>query len=87
MNRREFMTLLGGTAAVASPLTARAQQSRKLSRIGVLLAGTPASFSPRAKALRDGLQDLGYVEGATIAIEWRWGRTGPSGCLNSRPNS
>jgi len=72
MRRREFIALLAGAAAW--PLPARAQQSRKLPRIGVLLAGTPASFSPRAKALRDGLHDLGYVEGATIAIEWKWGQ-------------
>jgi putative ABC transport system substrate-binding protein len=72
MRRREFIALLGGAGVY--PLAARAQQSRKLPRIGVLLAGTPASFSPRAKALRDGLHDLGYVEGATIAIEWKWGQ-------------
>ena len=76
MKRRQFITWLGGAAAMPSflwPLAARAQQSRKLPRIGVLLAGTSASFSPRAKALRDGLHDLGYVEGATIEIEWKWG--------------
>jgi len=72
MRRREFIMLVGGAAA-AWPVAAGAQQPGRMPRIGVLLAGTPASFAPRAKALRDGLQDLGYVEGRTIAIEWKWG--------------
>jgi putative ABC transport system substrate-binding protein len=72
MRRREFITLVGGAAA-AWPVAAGAQQPGKMARIGVLLAGTPASFAPRAEAFREGLQDLGYVEGKTIAIEWRWG--------------
>jgi len=41
-------------------------------RIGVLLPGTSASFAVRAKAFTDGLRDLGYVEGQTMAIEWKW---------------
>jgi len=40
----------------------------------VQASGTPASFLLRARAFRDGLQDLGYVEGKTIAIEWEWGQ-------------
>jgi putative ABC transport system substrate-binding protein len=51
-----------------------AQPPKKSSRIGVLLPGTPESFSLRAKAFLDGLRELGYVEGATIAFEWRWGQ-------------
>jgi ABC-type uncharacterized transport system substrate-binding protein len=73
MRRREFLSGLGGAVA-AWPLAARAQQSRRAPRIGVLLAGTPASFSFRAKAFVGGLQDLGYIEGKSIAIEWRWGQ-------------
>ena len=72
MRRRAFIALVGGAAA-AWPLRLRAQQAGKLPRIGVLLAGTPASFGLRAQAFRQGLQDLGYVEGKTIATEWRWG--------------
>jgi len=49
-----------------------AQPPKKISRIGVLLPGTPASFSLRTKAFLDGLKELGYVEGVTIAFEWRW---------------
>ena len=70
LNRREIVTLLGGAAIW--PMAATAQQLRKTPRIGVLLAGTPASFSTRAKAFLEGLRDHGYVEGRTIAIEWRW---------------
>lgn len=51
-----------------------AQQPKKISRIGVLLPGTPASFSLRTKAFLDGLRELGYVEGVTIAFEWKWGQ-------------
>jgi putative ABC transport system substrate-binding protein len=68
MRRRDFTVLLvGGTAMW--PLHIYAQQSRKIPRIGVLLPGV----SPRTKAFLDGLKDLGYVEGRTIAIEWKWG--------------
>ena len=70
VNRREIITLLGG--ATIWPMAATAQQVGKTPRIGVLLAGTPASFSTRAKAFLEGLRDHGYVEGRTIAIEWRW---------------
>jgi putative tryptophan/tyrosine transport system substrate-binding protein len=56
------------------PPRIHAQQPQKISRIGVLLPGTPASFSLRTKAFLDGLRELGYVEGATIAFEWKWGQ-------------
>ncbi|MFZ2137130.1 MAG: ABC transporter substrate-binding protein [Xanthobacteraceae bacterium] len=71
MRRREFIRVFGGAAATW-PLPIRAQQSRKAPRIGVLLPGTPTSFAVRAKAFLEGLRDLGYVEGQTIAIEWKW---------------
>ena len=73
LQRREFISLLGGAAA-SWPLAARAQSPRKVPRIGVLLPGTAASFALRTKALLEGLRDLGYVDGQTIAIEWRWGQ-------------
>ena len=71
MNRRKFIALLGGAAA-AWPLPARAQPSR-VPRIGVLLQGTATSFTPRVQAFLEGLRDLGYVEGRTATLEWRWG--------------
>ena len=71
MKRREFITLLGGAAA-AWPLAARAQQqSGKISRIGFLTRKTDASVSSQIDAFREGLRDLGWVEGRGISIEHR----------------
>ena len=72
MRRRDF-TVLFAVGTTMWPLQAHAQQSRKMPRIGILLPGTPPSFSLRTKAFLDGLRELGYVEGRTIAIEWKWG--------------
>ena len=70
MRRREFITLLGGAAAVW-PLGARAQQSGKAYRIGWLQpAPIPDSW---LKAFRQGLQEFNYVEGKNLIIEYRWG--------------
>lgn len=69
LHRRGFVTLLGGTAAMA----AHAQQPRKMPLIGVLLVGTPDSYTTRVQAFVDGLKEHGHVEGRTISIEWRWG--------------
>jgi putative ABC transport system substrate-binding protein len=67
--RREFITLLGGAAAL--PLAARAQQRINPPRMGFLgLAGEVSGV----EALRAGLRDLGYIEGANIVIEWRWAK-------------
>src|SRR5262249_8683215 len=68
MKRREFITLLGGAAAW--PLTARAQQAPKTSRLGVLLFSTPQA-DPQMETARRALRDLGYVEGQNLAIEYR----------------
>jgi putative tryptophan/tyrosine transport system substrate-binding protein len=68
MKRREFIRLLGG-AAVVGPLAARAQQS-KVARIGVLYIGLADAESFKNE-LRDGLRELGYVEGQNIAFEFR----------------
>jgi putative tryptophan/tyrosine transport system substrate-binding protein len=47
---------------------------KKPLEFGVLLSGTPESFSPRTKAFLDGLRELGYVKGRTIEIDWKWGQ-------------
>ena len=73
MRRREFITLLGGTAAW--PLAARAQQPANVARIGFLRFGPAASATGRVEALRTGLRQLGYVEGKNIVIEFRWAET------------
>src|SRR3954465_14856674 len=70
MKRREFITLLGG-AAVAPPLGARAQQPATVSRIGWIAIGTPQG-SEFLGAVKQGLRQLGYVEGRSINIETRW---------------
>ena len=71
MRRREFVTLLGG-AAVAWPLTARAQQAGKLPTIGFLGATTRLGASQWVAAFVQRLRELGWIEGRTIAIEYRW---------------
>ena len=72
MRRREFITLFGGAAA-AWPLGARAQQAARIARIGYLITG--ALESPETKinrdAFRQGLNELGYIEGRNIVIEYR----------------
>ena len=70
MNRRNAVLALIALSAASS--TALAQQQGKLHRIGVLVPGSRAGFAQRIEALLQGLRDLGYVEGKTIAIEWRW---------------
>jgi len=72
MRRRNFITLIGG-AAVVWPIAAHGQQPERMRRIGILLAGTPTSFAPRANAFVQGLRELGYVEDKTVAFEWKWG--------------
>ena len=69
MRRREFITLLGG--ATAWPIAARAQQSGKLPTIGFLGPDT-TSWSPWTAAFAQRLRELGWIEGHTIAIEYRW---------------
>ena len=74
MRRREFITLLGG-AAVTWPLTARAQQSERVRRIGVLmnLAADDREGRARLAAFQQELQQLGWIDGRNARIDIRWG--------------
>src|SRR5262249_47990020 len=71
MNRREFITLLGG-AAVAWPLAARAPRPGMLPTIGCWGSATPAPKGQWVGAFVRRLRELGWIEGRTIAIEYRW---------------
>ena len=68
MDRRAFIAVVGGSV-LAVPLAAEAQQAGRVWRIGVL-TGTPPD-APRWRPFREGLHQLGYVEGQNIAFEWR----------------
>jgi putative ABC transport system substrate-binding protein len=70
LRRRDFITLLGGAAAW--PLAAQAQQAGKLPTIGFLVPGTPSSHNRWVAAFVQRLRELGWIEGRTIAIEYRW---------------
>jgi putative ABC transport system substrate-binding protein len=70
IGRRELLAALGGAAA-AWPLTARAQQTMPV--VGFLNGASPTELGSRVVAFRDGLADKGYVEGHSVAIEYRWG--------------
>ncbi len=73
MRRRECITLLGGAAAAAIcwPLPLDAEQAGKVYRVGFLW-DSPAVFPEALEAFRQELRNLGYVEGETIVIEYRW---------------
>jgi putative tryptophan/tyrosine transport system substrate-binding protein len=75
IRRREFIVVTLGSAA-AWPLVARAQQGKRIQRIGVLLFGSPNSDSNLGAFLL-GLRDLGYIEGQNIAIEYRYAEGKP----------
>ncbi len=70
MRRREFITLLGG--ASAWPLAASAQQGAKRPTIGFLGAASPAGWATWTAAFVQRLGELGWIEGRTLAIEYRW---------------
>src|SRR6516225_4418980 len=71
IGRRQLLAALGGAVA-AWPLAARAQQSGKRPIVGFLGDSTPLAESERAAAFARRLHDLGWIEGRTIAIEYRW---------------
>ena len=71
MNRRDFITLLGGAVA-AWPMAGRAQQTTKLPTIGFLGANNATFERASTDAFVQRLRELGWVENRTVAIEYRW---------------
>jgi putative ABC transport system substrate-binding protein len=71
MRRRDLIALLGGTAVMRS-LAARAQQPAKLPTIGFLGSATPSAWNQWVAAFVQRLRELGWIEGRTIEIEYRW---------------
>ena len=76
VRRRQFITLIGGGAA-AWPLAARAQQSGKLPKIGLLGSGTAAVQGPWVAAFVQRMRELGWIEGRTVVLEVRWAEGRP----------
>src|SRR4051794_37507481 len=70
MRRRDFVTLLGGAAAVW-PFAAQAQQP-SVPVIGFLSSVSPDGYTERLRGFRQGLKDTGYSEGENVAIEYLW---------------
>jgi putative tryptophan/tyrosine transport system substrate-binding protein len=71
MRRRDFITLLGGAAAAAWPVGARAQQ-QAMPVVGYFNSGSPAALSESLAALRHSLREAGFVDGRNVRIEARW---------------
>jgi len=71
MKRREFISILGGAAAVSAwPHSSRAQQPMPV--VGFLSSGSPGPFANFIQTFRQGLGETGYIEGRNVAIEYRW---------------
>src|SRR5882724_13047552 len=71
MRRRDFLGVLT-SASIAWPLIARAQQPAKLPTIGFMGAGSPSSWSQWTTAFVQRMNELGWIQGKTVAIEYRW---------------
>ncbi len=80
IRRREFIILLGGSAAAAWPVAARAQQGERMRRVGVLVgfAESDPESPARLAAFRHSLERLGWKEGQNVRIEYRWGAGDPT---------
>jgi len=71
MRRRDFITLVSGVATTW-PLATRAQQAGKIPIIGFLGSSTPSTWGPWVTAFQRRLRELGWIEGRTVTIEYRW---------------
>ena len=86
MNRRAFLSAMSG-GLLAAPLAAGAQTAGKVPRVGYLSPGSSSDTARlrRFEAFRQGLRELGYVDGQNIAIESRWPRASMIATPPSRP--
>jgi putative ABC transport system substrate-binding protein len=82
MDRRAFITVVGGSILVA-PLAAEGQQAGNVYRIGILSGGWPEKSAPQIEAFLKSLHDMGWIDGQNLVIEWRSadGRTDRLGAL------
>ena len=71
MSIKSFLYLLLA-ATFFTAAFAEAQPSRKVAKIGVLFPGSPAAYSQRTEAFLQGMKELGYLDGKTVSVEWRW---------------
>ena len=71
IGRRTFLRTVS-VSLLAAPHAAAAQPAGRVSRLGILSPASPSAFGYAFDALRQGLRDLGYVEGQNLIIEWRW---------------
>jgi putative ABC transport system substrate-binding protein len=72
MKKTAGPSILCAVMLIAVAVIAEAQQPAKVPRTGFLAAVSPSTISDRVEAFRQGLRELGYVEGKTIVIEWRY---------------
>ena len=82
MKRAAVPSILVAVVFLALGVIAEAQQPSKIHRIGLLLASSPSFYAARVEAFRQGLRELGYVEGKNISIEYRYAE----GKLNRLPD-
>src|SRR5215475_11155027 len=85
MDRRRFIGALVGGSILAAPLAAGTQQAGKVYRIGVQVPGSSAAAAPFVGMFRQGLRELGFVEGKNLVIELRYAAAGRRGAGALRP--
>ena len=86
MKKAAVPSILIAVVLLVLGVIAEAQQPKKVPRIGFLSGVSASSVSARVEAFRQGLRELGYVEGKNIVIEWRYAEGKPIASPRSRPS-